>query len=613
MSSSAFEDSNSFLFGLNHFASPQPSGSHQTNSMHPETGSANEGGNAVNRAAGNGSLLDGLDAFGGGAAGGEHGDLLEGGSFADQLALWTNANFSFDGPTGHALLGDEEKDKDGADKEGDDANGDHNRRAGKRSRNNQADNNNNEGANFTRNGKNRLRDENDAAQPPRQDTSAQESGVGAQAPHLDHRSRSNSHYDGGKQTPTGNAAANGFSGLNGFAFNGSNTANGFSHQHSAPQTPSAGFQAPPPTSQGPVDLSSLLALQQLINQNPMAIASLGAFSGAPQLNGLNSQLGAGVAPSANLLQQLQQQLQQQQQQRSTSLPGGQNGIPPNTAYPQANGFNAWSYPGGLQGPGQFGNAYPTPQTAHFNSPVPNGVHMSNMTKSASSSVDGSRNSLDDGDASFNGKGKLSAEERAELIAQRAAERDNIPPLKLINTGNPEADAEANRNAIEEDKRRRNTAASARFRMKKKQREAALESHQKELEDTVAELRGEIEKLRNENTWLKGLIQVRTDGAAEGKDAAASTKAPASGKNASSVETLQAAQQLQALQHAMSSQQAAQSQLQAHLHRVNGGGGLSSRGTAVERTRDTGIRPRGVGTQDEVTASAASGQKRDRED
>jgi hypothetical protein len=590
MSSSAFEDSNSFLFGLNHFASPQPSGLHNNNM---NANGAGEGGNADR--AGTGSLLDGLDAFGG--AGGEHGDLLEGGSFTDQLALWTNANFSFDGPTGHALLGDEDKDKDGQDKEGDDADGDHARRVGKRSRNNQGGDNNNDGNNFARNGKNRLRDENVAA-PPRQDLSAHDN-AGPQAPQLDHRSRSNSQHDGGKQTPNGNAHHNGFNGLNGFGFN-TPANNGFQQQQSTPQTPTTGFQTAVPSTQGTVDLSSLLALQQLINQNPMAIASLGAFSGAPQLNALNSQLGGGMAPNANLLQQLQQQLQQQQQQRATSMPG-QNGALPNGSLPQANGFHAWSFPG-VQGAPQFANAFP--QGVQFN--------QGNAIKSTASSVDdnGSRNSVDEHDGSSHSKSKMSAEERAEILAQRAAERDNIPPLKLINTGNPEADAEANRNAIEEDKRRRNTAASARFRMKKKQREAALESHQKELEDLVAELRGEVEKLRNENTWLKGLIQVRTDGP-DGKETS-SAKAPSKKKAGlpSSVETLQAAQQLQALQHAMSSQQAAQSQLQAHLQRVNSDSANSN--SALERTRDTGIRPRGVGTQDEIIASG-SGQKRDRED
>ena len=57
----------------------------------------------------------------------------------------------------------------------------------------------------------------------------------------------------------------------------------------------------------------------------------------------------------------------------------------------------------------------------------------------------------------------------------------------------------------EDKRRRNTAASARFRLKKKEREAALEKRAKELEDRVGELERECEGLRRENGWLKGLV------------------------------------------------------------------------------------------------------------
>lgn len=57
----------------------------------------------------------------------------------------------------------------------------------------------------------------------------------------------------------------------------------------------------------------------------------------------------------------------------------------------------------------------------------------------------------------------------------------------------------------EDKRRRNTAASARFRAKKKEREAAMEQKSKELEDRVTELERECESLRKENGWLKGLV------------------------------------------------------------------------------------------------------------
>ncbi|KAF8629147.1 hypothetical protein AX17_005733 [Amanita inopinata Kibby_2008] len=65
----------------------------------------------------------------------------------------------------------------------------------------------------------------------------------------------------------------------------------------------------------------------------------------------------------------------------------------------------------------------------------------------------------------------------------------------------------------EDKRRRNTAASARFRLKKKEREAALEGKAKELELRVSELERECEGLRRENGWLKGLV-VGVTGAAQ---------------------------------------------------------------------------------------------------
>ncbi|KAI4261753.1 MAG: hypothetical protein L6R42_003051 [Xanthoria sp. 1 TBL-2021] len=65
--------------------------------------------------------------------------------------------------------------------------------------------------------------------------------------------------------------------------------------------------------------------------------------------------------------------------------------------------------------------------------------------------------------------------------------------------------EDSRIAAEEDKRRRNTAASARFRVKKKQREAALEQKAKELNDKTSTLEQRIGQLQTENEWLKSLI------------------------------------------------------------------------------------------------------------
>jgi hypothetical protein len=70
--------------------------------------------------------------------------------------------------------------------------------------------------------------------------------------------------------------------------------------------------------------------------------------------------------------------------------------------------------------------------------------------------------------------------------------------------------EASRLAAEEDKRRRNTAASARFRVKKKQREQALERSAKEMSDKVAALEGRINQLETENKWLKNLVTEKND-------------------------------------------------------------------------------------------------------
>lgn len=68
-----------------------------------------------------------------------------------------------------------------------------------------------------------------------------------------------------------------------------------------------------------------------------------------------------------------------------------------------------------------------------------------------------------------------------------------------------------RNAAEEDKRRRNTAASARFRVKKKQREQALEKTAKEMSDKANRLEQKVQQLETENAWLKGLITEKNGG------------------------------------------------------------------------------------------------------
>ncbi|KAH9946958.1 hypothetical protein B0H21DRAFT_741070 [Amylocystis lapponica] len=103
---------------------------------------------------------------------------------------------------------------------------------------------------------------------------------------------------------------------------------------------------------------------------------------------------------------------------------------------------------------------------------------------------------------------------------------SIDTSQLEGTPGPESDDKLSATPFTaaEDKRRRNTAASARFRLKKKEREAALERKAKELEVRVGELEKECEALRRENGWLKGLV-VGVTGAGAVQQAGTSTGAP----------------------------------------------------------------------------------------
>jgi len=84
-------------------------------------------------------------------------------------------------------------------------------------------------------------------------------------------------------------------------------------------------------------------------------------------------------------------------------------------------------------------------------------------------------------------------------------------LENSETNSQQAIDEAARVAAEEDKRRRNTAASARFRIKKKQREQTLEKTAKEMTERVSVLETRIQQLETENAWLKGLITEKNGG------------------------------------------------------------------------------------------------------
>lgn len=70
--------------------------------------------------------------------------------------------------------------------------------------------------------------------------------------------------------------------------------------------------------------------------------------------------------------------------------------------------------------------------------------------------------------------------------------------------------EQSRLVVEEDKRRRNTAASARFRVKKKQREQALERAVHEATEAKSSLEVRVTQLEMENRWLKNLLTEKNE-------------------------------------------------------------------------------------------------------
>lgn len=80
---------------------------------------------------------------------------------------------------------------------------------------------------------------------------------------------------------------------------------------------------------------------------------------------------------------------------------------------------------------------------------------------------------------------------------------SLPPTPT--TGTSLGSEEAAKAAAEEDKRRRNTAASARFRVKKKQREQALEKREKDLSEKMSALQKRVGQLEQENGFLRSLV------------------------------------------------------------------------------------------------------------
>ncbi|OBZ89261.1 Transcription factor zip1 [Choanephora cucurbitarum] len=79
-----------------------------------------------------------------------------------------------------------------------------------------------------------------------------------------------------------------------------------------------------------------------------------------------------------------------------------------------------------------------------------------------------------------------------------------PPIAPIINEKKRKEIDESTEAIE-DKRRRNTAASARFRMKKKLKEQALERTAKEMTDKAEALEKRVLELEKEAKWLRALV------------------------------------------------------------------------------------------------------------
>ncbi|KAF9907862.1 hypothetical protein EC991_010460 [Linnemannia zychae] len=82
------------------------------------------------------------------------------------------------------------------------------------------------------------------------------------------------------------------------------------------------------------------------------------------------------------------------------------------------------------------------------------------------------------------------------------DENELSPADSFSKDDPEYQSKV---AAEEDKRRRNTAASARFRYKKKLREQALEQTAKEQTLRAETLEARVKELEMEVKWLRGLI------------------------------------------------------------------------------------------------------------
>ncbi|KAF9146134.1 hypothetical protein BGX30_003990 [Mortierella sp. GBA39] len=97
---------------------------------------------------------------------------------------------------------------------------------------------------------------------------------------------------------------------------------------------------------------------------------------------------------------------------------------------------------------------------------------------------------------------VQGEKRKSTFQQEEVDGEELSAADSFSRDDPEYSTKV---AAEEDKRRRNTAASARFRQKKKLREQALEQTAREQSVRAEQLENRVRELEMEVRWLRGLI------------------------------------------------------------------------------------------------------------
>jgi hypothetical protein len=113
------------------------------------------------------------------------------------------------------------------------------------------------------------------------------------------------------------------------------------------------------------------------------------------------------------------------------------------------------------------------------------------------------------------KGKQKAKQKKKSDADIVDEDDEEEDEPTIGDGALSCSSNGSRRSensplTKEDKRRRNTAASARFRFKKKMREQALQKTACDMTEKTRHMEDRIHDLEREIKWLKSLVVEKND-------------------------------------------------------------------------------------------------------